>query len=91
MYYGSIKKLSDLKYDSNDAYIGYNIAVESNLYPIWLNDNHYKLLSNFLKYRYGIVVRQGYVFCNSDFSCHIVMDYTFSIPYDKIIVMKGLF
>lgn len=90
MYYGSIKKLSDLKYDPNDSYIGYTIAVESDLYPIWLNDSHYNLLSNFLKYRFGIVVRQGYVFCNSDFACHIVMDYT-SIPDNKIIVMKGLF
>lgn len=90
MYYGSIQKLSDLKYDPNDAYIGYTIAVESDLYPVWLNDNHYKLLSNFLKNRIGIVVRQGYVFCNSDFACHIVMDYT-SIPDNKIIVMKGLF
>lgn len=90
MYYGSIKKLSDLKYDPNDSYVGYTIAVESDLYPIWLSDNHYNLLSNFLKYRFGIVVRQGYVFCNSDFACHIVMDYT-SIPDNKIIVMKGLF
>lgn len=90
MYYGSINKLSDLKYDPHDAYIGYTIAVESDIYPIWVHDNHYKLLSNFLKYRYGIVVRQGYVFCNSDFACHIVIDYT-SIPDNKIIVMKGLF
>lgn len=90
MYYGSIKKLSDLKYDPNDAYIGYNIAVESELYSMWLNDNRYKLLSNFLKHRFGIVVRQGYVFCNSDFSCRIVTEFT-SIPYDHVIVMKGLF
>lgn len=90
MYYGSIHKLSELKYDPNDAYIGYSIAVESDLYSVWLNDNHYKLLSNFLKNRIGIVVRQGYVFCNSDFACHIVSDYT-SIPDNHIIVMKGLF
>lgn len=91
MYYGSIKKLSDLKHNPNDAYIGYTIAVESDLYPMWLNDNHYKLLSNFLKYRIGIVVRQGYVFCNSDFACRIVMEFASSIPYNKVIVMKGLF
>lgn len=91
MYYGSIKKLSDLKYDPDDACIGYTIAVESELYPMWLNDNRYKLLSNFLKYRFGIVVRQGYVFCNSDFACRIVMEFTSSVPYDHIIVMKGLF
>lgn len=90
MYYGCVKKLSDLKYDPNDANVVYTIAVESELYPMWLNDNHYKLLSNFLKYRFGIVVRQGYVFCNSDFACRIVTEFT-SIPYGKVIVMKGLF
>lgn len=90
MYFGSVKKLSDLKYDPNDAYIGYTIAVESDLYSLWLNDDHYKLLSNFLKFRIGLVVRQGYVFCNSDFACRLVMEFT-SIPYDKILVMKGLF
>lgn len=91
MYYGSIKKLSDLKYDPNDAYLAYSIAVESDLYSVWLNDDRYKHLTNFLKYRFGIVVRQGYVFCNSDFACHIVMEFAPSIPYNKIIVMKGLF
>ena len=90
MYYGSIKKLSDLNYDPNDANIAYSIAVDCDLYSLWLNDDRYKRLSNFLKYRFGIVVRQGYVFCNSDFACHIVMEFT-SIPYNKIIVMKGLF
>lgn len=91
MYYGSIKKLSELKYDPNDAFIGYTIAVESDLYALWLSENHYKLLSNFLKYRIGIVVRQGYVFCNSEFACRIVMEFTTSIPYDHIIILKGLF
>lgn len=43
-----------------------------------------------MKYRFGILVRQGYVFCKNDFAFRIVSEFT-SIPDDNIIVMKGLF
>lgn len=90
MYLGSIKKLSDLKSEPNDLDILYQIATESGLYPLWLDDEHYRYLPNFMKYRFGILVRQGYVFCKNDFACRIVIEFT-SIPYVKVIVMKGLF
>ena len=90
MNFGRIKTLNDLKSDPNDLDILYQIATESGLYPLWLDDEHYRYLPNFMKYRFGILVRQGYVFCKNDFACRIVIEFT-SIPYGKVIVMKGLF
>ena len=90
MILSRVKKLSDLKTEPSDWNILYNIATESGLYPLWLDDVHYKYLTNFMKNKYGILVRQGQVFCKNDFACRIVVEFT-SIPYDKIIVMKGLF
>lgn len=85
MNFGKIKSLSDLKVGPNDWDILYRIATESGLYPLWLDDDHYRYLPNFMKFRFGILVRQGYVFCMNDFSCRIVTEFT-SIPYEKIIV-----
>lgn len=85
-----IKTLNDLKAEPNDWNILYQIATESGLYPLWLDNDHYRYLPNFMKYRFGIIVRQGYVFCKNDFACRIVIEFT-SIPYGKVIVMKGLF
>ena len=85
-----IKTLNDLKSEPNDLDILYQIATESGLYPLWLDDENYRYLPNFMKYRFGILVRQGYVFCKNDFACRIVIEFT-SIPYGKVIVMKGLF
>lgn len=90
MNFGRIKTLNDLKSEPNDLDILYQIATESGLYPLWLDDEHYRYLPNFMKYRFGILVRQGYVFCKNDFACRIVIEFT-SIPYGKVIVMKGLF
>lgn len=90
MILNRVKNLSDLTLEPNDYNILYDIATESGLYPLWLDDEHYRYLSNFMKFRFGIIVRQGYVFCKNDFSCRIVAEFT-SISYDKIIVMKGLF
>ena len=91
MILSRIKNLSDLKVENGDLDILYNIADESGLYDLWLDDHHYKFLTNFMKYKFGILVRQGQVFCKNDFACRIVAEFTSSIPYNKIIVMKGLF
>lgn len=90
MILSRIKKLADLKSVPSDWNMLYQIATESGLYLLWLDDVHYKFLPNFMKYKFGILVRQGYVFCKNDFACRIVIEFT-SIPYDKVIVMKGLF
>lgn len=90
MILSRIKKLSDLKVEPNDWNILFSIATESGLYPLWLDDEHYKYLTNFIKYKYGILVRQGYVFCKNDFACRIVTEFT-SVPYKDVFVMKGLF
>lgn len=90
MILSRIKKLSDLKVEPNDCIILYSIATESGLYPLWLDDVHYKFLSNFMKFKFGILVRQGYVFCKNDFACRIVTEFT-SVCYKDVFVMKGLF
>lgn len=90
MFLSSIKKLSDLKLEPNDCNILHQIAIESGLFSLWLDDVHYKFLSNFMKYKYGILVRQGYVFCKNDFACRIVIEFT-SVSYNDVFVMKGLF
>ena len=90
MILSTIKNLSDLKIDSRDWNILYSIATESGLYPLWLDDTHYKFLSNFMKYKFGILVRQGYVFCKNDFACRIVTEFT-TVSYKDVFVMKGLF
>lgn len=90
MILSRIRNLSDLKIEPDDWYLLYSIATESGLYPLWLDDVHYKYLSNFMKYKFGILVRQGYVFCKNDFACRIVTEFT-SVPYKDVFVMKGLF
>ena len=90
MILSRIKNLSDLKSEPSDWNILYSIATESGLYPLWLDDTHYKFLSNFMKYKFGILVRQGYVFCKNDFACRIVTEFT-SVSYKDVFVMKGLF
>jgi hypothetical protein len=85
-----IKKLSDLKTEPSDWNILYAIATESGLYPLWLDDVHYEYLTNFMKYKFGILVREGYVFCKNDFACRIVTEFT-SVSYKDVFVMKGLF
>lgn len=85
-----IKKLSDLKKEPSDLNILSSIAKESGLYPLWLDDDHYKYLSNFMKNKFGIIVRQGYVFCKNDFACRIVTEFS-SVCYKDVFVMKGLF
>lgn len=90
MILGKIKKLSDLKTEPTDWNILYSIATESGLYALWLDDVHFKFLTNFMKYKFGIIVRQGYVFCKNDFACRIVTEFT-SVSYNDIFVMKGLF
>lgn len=90
MILSRIKKLSDLKSEPSDWNILYSIASESGLYPLWLDDDHYKFLPNFMKYKVGILVRQGYVFCKNDFACRIVTEFT-SVSYKDVFVMKGLF
>ena len=89
MILSRIKKLSDLKTEPTDWELLYSIATESGLYPLWL-DSDYRYLPNFMKYRFGILVRQGYVFCKNDFACRIVTEFT-SVAYKDIFVMKGLF
>lgn len=89
MNFSSISKLSDLKSCRNDYKILYNIAIESGLYWLWC-ESGYRCLSNFMKYKFGILVRQGYVFCKNDFAFRIVSEFA-SIPDGNIIVMKGLF
>lgn len=90
MIFDRIKSLSDLKPEPNDWNILYRIATESGLYPLWLDDVRYRYLTNFMRFRFGIIVRQGYVFCKNDFACRIVTEFT-SVPYDIVVVMKGLF
>lgn len=90
MLLSRIKKLSDLKVEPNDCILLFQIATESGLYPLWLDDDHYKFLSNFMKYKFGILVRQGYVFCKNDFACRIVTEFT-TVFYNDVFVMKGLF
>lgn len=90
MILSRIKKLSDLKSEQGDWNILYTIATESGLYSLWLDDAHYKFLPNFMKYKFGILVRQGYVFCKNDFACRIVTEFT-SVSYKNVFVMKGLF
>lgn len=90
MILSRIKNLSDLKLEPNDWNVLYQIATESGLYSLWLDDDHYKFLSNFMKNKFGILVRQGYVFCKNDFACRIVIEFT-SGSYKDVFVMKGLF
>ena len=90
MILSRIKKLSDLKLEPNDLNLLFQIATESGLYSLWLDDDNYKYLSNFMKYKYGILVRQSYVFCKNDFACRIVIEFT-SVSYKDVFVMKGLF
>lgn len=90
MILSRIKNLSDLKAEPSDFNILYSIASESGLYSLWLDDDHYKFLSNFMKNKIGILVRQGYVFCKNDFACRIVIEFT-SVSYKDVFVMKGLF
>lgn len=90
MILSKLKKLSDLKEEPNDIEILYQIAIESCLYDVYLDDPEYRLLGNFMRYKFGIAVRQGYVFCKNDFACRIVIEFT-SIAYEKIFVMKGIF
>lgn len=90
MILSRIKCLSDLKSEPSDWNVLYQIATESGLYPLWLDDDHYKYLTNFMKYKFGILVRQGYVFCKNDFACRIVTEFT-SVSYNDVFVMKGLF
>lgn len=90
MNFLKIKKLGDIKEMPDDINTLYQIAYDCGLYDLWLDDTSYLLLPNFLKYRFGIVVRQGYVFCKNDFACRLIVEFT-NIPYEKIIVMKGLF
>lgn len=89
MILSRIKKLSDLKLEPNDWNILLQIAIESGLYALWL-DSDYKYLSNFMKNKFGILVRQGYVFCKNDFACRIVIEFT-CVSYKDVFVMKGLF
>lgn len=89
MILSRVKKLSDLKSEPSDLNILYSIATESGLFSLWL-DSHYKFLSNFMKNKFGILVREGYVFCKNDFACRIVTEFT-SISYKDVFVMKGLF
>ena len=90
MILSRIKNLSDLKSEPSDWNILYSIATESGLYFLWLDDGHYKFLSNFMKNKFGILVRQGYVFCKNDFALRIVTDFT-GVSYKDVFVMKGLF
>lgn len=90
MILSRIKRLSDLKSVPSDWNILYAIATESGLYPLWLDDVHYQYLTNFMKYKFGILVREGYVFCKNDFACRIVTEFT-SVSYKDVFVMKGLF
>lgn len=90
MLLSRIKKLSDLTYYPTDFDLLYQIATESGLYALWLDDVHYKFLSNFMKYKFGILVREGYVFCKNDFACRIITEFT-SVSYKDVFVMKGLF
>lgn len=84
-----IKRLSDIKGQPTDWDILFSIATESGLYPLWL-DSNYRYLTNFMKFKFGILVRQGYVFCKNDFACRIVTEFT-SVSYKDIFIMKGLF
>lgn len=90
MILSRIKKLSDLKTVPSDFNILYSLSTESGLYSLWLDDDHYKYLTNFMKYKFGILVREGYVFCKNDFACRIVTEFT-SASYKDVFVMKGLF
>lgn len=90
MILSRIKNLSDLKAEPSDLDILYSIATESGLYSLWLDDDRYKFLPNFMKFKFGILVRQGYVFCKNDFACRIVTEFT-SVSYKDVFVMKGLF
>lgn len=90
MILSRIKKLSDLKPEPSDWNILYAIGSESGLYSLWLDDVHYKNFTNFMKYKFGILVREGYVFCKNDFACRIVIEFT-SLSYKNVFVMKGLF
>lgn len=90
MILSRIKNLSDLKNEPSDWNILYFIATESGLYSLWLDDVHYKYLTNFMKYKFGILVREGYVFCKNDFALRIVTEFT-TVSYNDVFVMKGLF
>lgn len=90
MILSRINNLSELKSEPNDWNILYSIASDSGLYSLWLDDIHYKTLTNFMKNKFGILVRQGYVFCKNDFACRIVIEFT-SVSYNDVFVMKGLF
>lgn len=90
MLISRVNSLSDLKSAPNDYNLLYRIAVETELFSQWLDNEHYRYLSNFLKYRIGIVVRQGYVFCNNSFALKLVIEFT-SVSCDNVVLKKGLF
>lgn len=73
----------------DDKVLAFRIAKQLHVYVLFIH-SHYVYLTNFLKYRYGIVVRQGYVICNNN----LAVDYLLllsDIPFSHIIFNKGAF
>lgn len=74
---------------NKDNEILYCISNQLNLYFRFL-DSDYAYLTNYLKFRYGIVVRQGYVICNNNYAVEM-LHLMSNIPRSKIKYIKGAF
>lgn len=86
----SIKNLSDLKRASfNDKLLVMRIAKQMGVYILYKHSD-YVYLSNFLKYRYGIVVRQGFCFCNNNHAVVCLLLFT-DVPRSHVVFTKGVF
>lgn len=82
--------ISELKPASfDDKVLTFRIAKQLNVYLLFLHSD-YVYLTNFLKYRCGIVVRQGYVICNNNFAVDYLLLLS-DVPCSYIIFNKGAF
>lgn len=82
-----ITELKPASFD--DKVLVFHISKQLDVYNLFLHSD-YKYLTNFLKYHFGIVVRQGYVICNNN----LAVDYLLllsDVPCSHIIFNKGAF
>lgn len=73
----------------DDKVLTFRISQQLDVYILFLHSD-YKYLTNFLKYRYGIIVRQGYVICNNNLAVVYLLLLS-DVPYSHIIFKKGAF
>lgn len=73
----------------DDKVLAFQISKQLDVYILFLHSD-YKYLTNFLKFRYGIFVRQGYVICNNNLAVDYLLFFS-DVPCSHIIYNKGAF